>query len=155
MAEGDAGDSGSAAALAPDGKARLMVHAVIHDAKAMGADFAERMQAAADRIISHFAEQAGAEPPEISSIAGAARPILEIHAIFFDDAERPRFRIRQWHALAPLDAAAARIAVLAFSLMTPALLPLQGSAPLAAGFQQGLRAAAAALSDGENATISL
>ena len=54
-------------------------------------------------------------------------------------------KVRQAHALAPLDAGAARIGVIAFSLMTPALLPGAASAEIAAGFRQSLRAAAAAL----------
>jgi len=147
-AEGPTADGRGAAAIAPDGAARLVVHAVVHGAEATAGDFEGRMRAAAERVIAHLAGKAGAETPEVLTIAGAGRPILEIAAAFFDDADRPRARVRQWHALAPLDAEAERIAVLAFSLMTPALHPPDDSAAVAAGFRIGLRAAAATLSNG-------
>lgn len=147
-AEGATADGRGAAAVAPDGRARLVAHAVVHGAETTAADFEGRMRAAAERVIAHLSGKAGAGAPEILTIDGAGRPILEIAAAFFDDAEQPRARIRQWHALAPLDAEAGRIAVLAFSLMTPALHPEDASAALADGFRLGLRAAAAALSTG-------
>jgi len=148
VAEAIGPDSASGAAAAPDGKARLIAHAVVHGADADGTDFGGRMEAAAERVIGHLSGRAGAEPPKALALEGAAQPILEISGAFFDDAETPRVRIRQWHALAPLDADARRIAIIAFSLMTPALASMAASADLADGFKDSLRQTAAMLSNG-------
>jgi hypothetical protein len=143
--EGAAQDDAGVALKAPDSSARLVVHAVIHNALEADTDFAGRMQAAAERVMAHMIVKAGASEPEVNTIEGAAQPILEIASEFFEDPEKPTVKVRQAHALAPLDAGAARIGVIAFSLMTPALLPEAASAEIAAGFRQSLRAAAAAL----------
>jgi len=143
--EGAAQDDAGVAFKAPDGSARLVVHAVIHNALEADTDFAGRMQAAAERVMAHMIVQAGASEPEVNTIEGAAQPILEIASEFYEDPEKPTVKVRQAHALAPLDAGAARIGVIAFSLMTPALLPEAASVETAAGFRQSLRAAAAAL----------
>ncbi len=145
--DGPAADGRGAAALSPDGTQRLVVHLAVHDAREGGPDFAARMQAAAARVLSHLAAQPGAAAPEIVTISGASQPILEIGSTFYDDAQTPLTLIRQWHAIAPLDADAGQLAVVAFSLMTPALRPTAASADLATGFQTGLRAAAAAIVD--------
>jgi len=143
--EGAAQDNAGVALKAPDGSARLVVHAVIHNALEADKDFAGRMQAAAERVMAHMIVKAGASEPEVNTIEGAAQPILEIASEFYEDPENPTVMVRQAHALAPLDAGAARIGVIAFSLMTPALLPEGASTETASGFRQSLRAAAAAL----------
>ena len=143
--EGAAQDDAGVALKAPDGAARLVVHAVVHSALKEDTDFAGRMQAAAERVMAHMIVKAGASEPEVNTIEGAAQPILEIASEFYEDPKTPTVKVRQAHALAPLDSGAARIGVIAFSLMTPALYPEAASAEIAAGFRQSLRAAAAAL----------
>jgi len=144
--EGAAQDDAGVALKAPDGGARLVVHAVVHKASQVDSDFAGRMQAAAERVVAHMIVRAGASEPEINTIEGAPQPILEIASEFYENPETPNVKVRQAHALVPLDAGAAGIGVIAFSLMTPALLPEAATAETAAGFRQSLRAAAAALS---------
>lgn len=147
-ADGVAEDGQGAAAISPDGKVPLVAHAVIHTPTEH--DFAARMEATAGRILSHLSGQAAAQSPEIMTISGAAQPILEISTIFFDDPFKPELRIRQWHAIAPLDEQANHIAVLAYSLMTPALEAIDASTSLKIGFVAGLRAQTASLVDSNN-----
>lgn len=145
--EGPTANGQGVAVNAPDGKARLVVHAVIHDASESGTDFRSRMLSAATKAVKHLREKPGVDAPEVNSISGAAQPIMEIAAVFYDKEDAPKIRIRQWHALTPMDAAAARIGVIAFSFMTPALHPAVASEEIARRFRAGLQAAAAALVD--------
>ena len=119
------------AAVAPDDKARLVAHTVVQQAAPDHADFAARVEAAAERVLAHLLERPGVETPQVLTVSGAAQPILEIGAVFFDDPVRPRLRIRQWHALAPLDREAERQAIIAFSLLTPALSTVSETESLA------------------------
>ena len=143
--EGGAQDAAGVALKAPGGGARLVIHAVVHNALEIDSDFAGRMQAAAERVTAQMLLKFGASEPEINTIEGAAQPMLEIASEFYEDPEKPTVKVREAHALAPLDAGATRIGVIVFSFMTPALLPEAATAETAAGFRQSLRAAAAAL----------
>ena len=69
--EGAAQDDAGVALKAPDSSARLVVHAVIHNALEADTDFAGRMQAAAERVMAHMIVKAGASEPEVNTIEGA------------------------------------------------------------------------------------
>lgn len=152
--EGPTANGQAVAVKAPDGKSRLVIHAVVHNATETGSDFRSRMLSAATKAVKHLKEKPGVDTPEVNSISGAAQPIMEIATVFYEKEDAPKIRIRQWHALTPIDAAAGRIGVIAFSFMTPALHPAAATDDVARRFRVGLQAAAAALVDSTNSSQS-
>lgn len=87
---GESDEDGSSAVISPDGKARLVIHAVVHGAEpgeveagVDAQDFAARMEEAARRVMMHLVGQAGADAPDVLNIEGGLLPILEVSTTFF------------------------------------------------------------------------